>query len=765
MESDSTSSSVIPQHNRFGRELTMPQYGFQLRHIPLRQVLVVPFILQILLAVGLTGFFSLRNGQRAVQDLVNRLLLSTSNHVTQYLDNYLSVPISINQVNTNLLRQEVLPIDNSEAMGQHFWQQSLAHPRVSYIGLALPDGRYIGAGNWLDGYDIVIDETDRQGNTQTYTVDEQGNRIDAVYEYDYFPREESWYIRALERSDRFWDVSIEDVDPYYISAGVVQSVYDSDGTLMGVLSADLVLSDISETLAQLIPTGNSKLLILERDGQLVANADVDQLLVKSADDVQRLRLSEVDDPMIQAIAQTIQSEWGGLSAITDTQSFILGEGRDRYFIHIQAWQGELGLDWVVVLAIPEADFMEQIYANTRLTILLCGGALLIAIGMGWLTARWISRPIERFNATSQAIAEGDLSQAVEPHAINEINQLANGFNHMIQTLNHLIHQLENANADLEARVEERTAELRQILQQLQQAQWQLIHAEKMSSLSQLVAGVAHEINNPVGVIHGNLGHASAYMNGLLKLLQLYEDTIEDPPYAIQQACSELDTEFVRQDFPLLLQSMEVSTTRICAIVQSLRKFSRLDEADVKTVDIHEGLDSAVLILQNRLRGVGRYPTIQVEQDYQTLPMVECHSSQINQVFLNLLTNAIDAIHQRVDQTQGEPIRKPTIRIETRTVDEDWVTIAIHDTGIGIPDDIQSKLFDPFFSTKPVGQGTGLGLFVSYQIVVEEHRGELILTSMPEQGSTVVVKLSTTWLGEPIAPPPAILTDAELDELD
>ncbi len=750
MNSDKPSSDTVHPRHTTNQALKFPQLKLRVRNIPLRQVLVVPFVLQILLAVGLTGFFSLRNGQRTVHDLGNRLLNNTSDHITQYLNNYLSIPVSINQVNTNLLRQQVLPIDDFEVLGQHFWQQNQAYPTISYVGLALPDGRYVGAGRWLEDYDIVIDETDRQGNTLSYSVDDQGDRAAAVHNYTYFPRQESWYQNALGQSSHIWNISFENIEPAYISAAVVQPVYDQNGQLIGMLSADLVLSDISETLSRLNPTENSRLLILERNGKVVANANTQELLSDVDGSMQRLTLSEIEVPIIQTIAQYLQTDLDGLSAIATTQSVMIGKGRDRHFVQIQSWQGELGIDWIIILAIPETDFMEQIYANTRLTVYLCLGALLIAIGIGWLAARWISRPIEQLNQTSQAIADGDLSQIVESHAIDEIDQLADRFNQMTRTLHHLIHQLEDAKAGLEIRVEERTAELQQTLQQLQKAQWQLIHAEKMSSLSQLVAGVAHEINNPIGVIHGNLGHASAYVEGLLMLLQLYEDTTQNPSDAIQHLRDELDTDFVREDFPLLLQSMETSTARISAIVQSLRKFARLDEADIKPVDLHEGLDSAILILQNRLRGFGQSPTIQIERDYHTLPMVECHSSQINQVFLNLLTNAIDAIHVQSNQS-CQSGGESTIYITTHAIDTEWVAIAIRDTGSGIPREIQARLFDPFFSTKPIGEGRGLGLFVCYQIIVDEHQGKLDLISSPGEGSTFVVKLPIAWRGTLMTP--------------
>lgn len=720
--------------------------------VPLRQVLVVPFVVQVALAVGLTGYFSLRNGQRAVDDLADRLLINTSERINQYLNSYLAAPLGITQVNANLLERGILPATDLETIGQHFWQQSLAHPGISYIGLALPDGQYIGAGNWLEGHEIVVDQTQTTGQTLTYGVDEAGQRTEVVYEYEYFPTEEAWYQRAIASADPIWDVSVEYVEPSYISAGVVQALRNEDGELIGVQSADLILSDISATLDRLNPSENGHLLILEQDGDLVANADATELLVEQGDEIRQRNLAEVDAPVVQTIAHYIDTELGGLAAITEMQSFSIGRGRDRHFVKLTPWRDERGLDWVVVLAIPEADFMAQIYANTRTTVYLCLAALAIAILLGWYTARWIARPIERFNRASAAIALGDLNQTIPPQRIREMDLLATGFNHMSATLNQLIYELEAANSELEDRVERRTAELRRTLDQLQTAQLKLVQTEKMSSLSQLVAGVAHEINNPIGVISGNLDHAATYANGLLMLLGAYEQALQTPSLELQHLRNELDVEFVRTDFPRLLSSMQASTNRIRDIVLSLRNFSRLDEATVKRVNLHEGLDSALMILTSRLRGLGNYPSIQVNKTYGELPLVECHPSQINQVLLNLLNNAIDAIHHRVDGCPNFFCNFiPTLDLQTHCLDEHWVQVQITDNGSGIADSIQSKLFDPFFSSKPVGSGTGLGLFVSYQIVVELHGGELTFTSKPGEGSTFFITLPINLTEIPTPP--------------
>jgi two-component system, NtrC family, sensor kinase len=307
-------------------------------------------------------------------------------------------------------------------------------------------------------------------------------------------------------------------------------------------------------------------------------------------------------------------------------------------------------------------------------------------------------------------------------------------------------KLLQANDSLEHQVEERTAKLQQTLQELQQAQTHLIQSEKMSSLGQLVAGVAHEINNPVNFIHGNLQHANTYAHDLLRIVQLYTQHYPQPAPAIQQELTEIDLDFLIQDLPKLMDSMQVGSQRIRQIVLSLRNFSRLDEAELKPVDIHEGIDSTLMILGNRLKSKGDCPAIKVIRNYDTLPLVECCAGQLNQVFMNVLSNAIDAIEEA-----GSNQLAPCIQIETQVVSDRWARIQITDNGIGIPEGTQHQIFNPFFTTKEVGKGTGMGLAISYQIVTEGHRGSLNCHSKPGQGTTFVITIPCQRAGSVINP--------------
>lgn len=296
--------------------------------------------------------------------------------------------------------------------------------------------------------------------------------------------------------------------------------------------------------------------------------------------------------------------------------------------------------------------------------------------------------------------------------------------------------LEYYNRDLEQRVQERTQALTTALEDLKQTQAQLVQNEKMSGLGQLVAGIAHEINNPVGFIHGNLSHISRYCEALLELVNLYQRDCSDPSEAIQEVWDEYDIDFVCEDLPRMLASSKMGTDRIKNLVLSLRTFSRFDQAPVKAVNLHDGIESTLVILQHKLKG------IEIVKEYSALPPVECYASQMNQVFMNILANATYAVDSALEQNL---IDEPKIIIRTYLLPTETIMIEIYDNGPGLRPEIQSKIFDPFFTTKPVGDGTGLGLSISYQIIVEQHHGQLTCRSIPGQGTTFCIELPISIL--------------------
>ncbi|MBP0020046.1 MAG: HAMP domain-containing protein [Cyanobacteria bacterium SBLK] len=402
--------------------------------------------------------------------------------------------------------------------------------------------------------------------------------------------------------------------------------------------------------------------------------------------------------------------------------------------------------------------------STQLVITIL--ALLADIGLAILLGCALIEPTRRLQQTAREFAAGHWQARAEVFAPDEVGQLTETFNEMADSLAARDEKLAKRakeqqclNARLEAEIRERQqAEdalqrsqgqlkeqnqlLEQTLQALKSTQAQMIHNEKMSGLEQLVAGVAHEINNPVGFISGNLRHAHQYIKDLLGLMELYRVHFTELPSKIAEEAEAIDIDFIVTDLPKLLDSMESGTQRIESIVSSLHMFSHMDEAEFKAVDIHEGLDSTLMILQHRLKAQTQRPAIEIVRDYGDLPRVECYARQLNQVFMNILTNAIDALEETNEGRTYSEIQENPNRITLRTTGIvcDRVEIAIADNGAGIPPDIQPRIFEPFFTTKPVGKGTGLGMWISHQIVTEKHDGKLACTSVIGEGTEFIVSI-------------------------
>ena len=395
----------------------------------------------------------------------------------------------------------------------------------------------------------------------------------------------------------------------------------------------------------------------------------------------------------------------------------------------------------------------------------------------------VALPIQTRSGAIGAIAAGSCG-ITRPWSDREVELLEAVANQLAIAIEHAEMYETSQAVALEAQAQ--AQQLQCTLEELQQTQTQLIQSEKMSGLGQMVAGIAHEVNNPVNFIHGNLEYAHEYSNALLSLIDLYQEHYPEPNPAILERIEAIELDFLRSDFPSLLSSMLIGTERIHEIVQSLRNFSRLDEAQMKPVDIHEGIDSTLLILQHRLKANSGAFSIEIVKEYQELPQIECYASSLNQVFMNILSNAIDAVEERPDKVGKIEIRTELLTgdwkraianrgLGTQNLEQvrdlsagdrypglkscaymtphpaevcaaipgtiprsSFVIIRIRDNGYGIPEHLQNQLFDPFFTTKPVGKGTGLGLSISYQIVVEKHGGQLLCFSEPGGGTEFAI---------------------------
>lgn len=718
----------------------------RLPQLPLLAVLVVPFLLQIFTAVGLVGYFSFKNGQKAINDLANQLQREVSARVDQQLDAYLSLPHQINQINLTAIKQGMLDLHDLDNSGRYFWKQAQIFKQFGFIGYALEDNTNSGAWRWLKGHDAaIIYHPGGSLKDYTYEADQEGNRKKLLHVTDFYAPEEASYVQAVQAGKALW-TRIYTLDAFegYIAAAANVPIYDANQKLIGVLGIDLFLTEISAFLRQIKISSAGRVFIIERDGMLIGNSSVHPTYRVEQGKTYRIRATDSADPLIRATASQLQQQFNGFQEIQTSQQLTFQFNEGRQFVQIAPWQDTYGIDWLVVVVVPESDFMAEINANTRTTIGLCLAALAIASLLGIYTSGRITRSILQLGKASQAITAGDLNQQVPPSTIREVNGLAQLFNQMAFQLRASFLALEQANTELEDRVEARTAALTTTLEELRRTQAHMVQSEKMSALGQMVAGVAHEINNPINFIHANVDHAQTYAQDLTKLLQLYQKHYPAPVDEIRAALDAADLEFVKQDFAALLNSMKLGSQRISGIVRSLQTFSKLDEAGVKYTNLHEGIDSTLMLLQHRLKAQPQRRQIQVIRAYQNLPLIECYSGHINQVFMNIISNAIDAIEEAI--SSGKQF-EPTIIIRTGLDAQNQVKVHIIDNGVGIAATIRSRLFDPFFTTKPIGTGTGIGLAICYQIVTEIHKGSLECYSEMGQGAEFIITIPQAYQGK------------------
>lgn len=364
---------------------------------------------------------------------------------------------------------------------------------------------------------------------------------------------------------------------------------------------------------------------------------------------------------------------------------------------------------------------ETAYRDAAMRSLAYGIAMSILGTLLWFFFdKTVTKRASHLVETSKLLSRGNLAIRANLKGSDELYRIAVAFNQMAE------------------QIQKDREELEQTLRELKQAQGQLIQAEKMSGLGQIVAGVAHEVNNPINFISGNIPYVDRYVQDLLEVIEDYQEYYTNPVPKIKDKLEDIDFEFITDDLPKLLKSIHSGADRVQEIVMGLRTFSRLDEARDKIVDIHQSLDSTILFLQHRLHADKIIPKIDIIKSYNPLPKVECYAGQLNQVFFNILNNAIDVLLDRA--RNDREFEHPTICIRTTPIKNNWIQIAIADNGKGIEPETQKRIFDPFFTTKPVGSGTGLGLSIAYQVIVDRHGGRLSCYSTVGEGAEFIIEI-------------------------
>jgi signal transduction histidine kinase/DNA-binding response OmpR family regulator len=679
----------------------------QFKGLSLRLVLVLPFVLQVVGAVGLVGYLSFKNGQQAVNDLADRLMDKSSDLVSKHLDNYLETPQKLNQINLDAIAIGFLDLKNTQVAGHYFGKQLQAYPDLSFIGYALTTGEYVGAGRYMEGK-ITIDDLSpaTKGITYTYATDNLGNRTKIILiSDDYRPLEEDWYKDTVKAGKLQWtSIYNWDDNPDIWAATINSPIYDRNNRLLGVIGIDLTLSGISDFLQQLEVSPTAKTFIIERDGLLVGSSGSEKPFTLVDGVAKRFSALESSDSQIKATAKYLQQKFGNFQAIKEQQKLEFKLEGEQQFVRVTPWQDRYGLDWLVVTTIPESDFMAQINENNKTTILLCFVALLVAVLLGLLTSRWITQPILRLSEASVAIAKGNFERQVEVKGINELNVLSHSFNEMAQQLQASFtnlartnQELDSINEELEIRVEQRTNELEQAKNIAELAN---------RSKSEFLANMSHELRTP--------------LNAILGFSQLMNRETSLTP---QQ----------KENLGIINRSGE----HLLSLINDVLDLAKIESGKMTLYptdfDLYGLLDLIAEMLAMKAESKGLELIIERNND---LPRyINTDDKKLRQVLINLLGNAIKFTSQGSVTLRVSSVTRQESLAESHQ-EQMTIFFEIEDTGAGIAPEEIDTVFQAFTQTetgKKSQEGTGLGLPIS-QKFVELMGGEISVTSEVGQGT-------------------------------
>ena len=645
-------------------------------HTSLRVLIVVPFIVQIIAITALTGYLSYRNGQRAVNDVAGQLRNEVTIRIQERILSFIERPQLVNELNANAIATGELDLTDSRAMERHFWQQVQTFFPVTHSYLADTDGGFHGA-RWVDDYFqvFVIDE-ETEGIRHNYAADEQGNRGNLIREYEYDPRTRPWYLDAVEAGKPAWSTIYADNTTGRLAITAVQPIYNATGELQNVLGSSFIFTTVNEFLAGLRIGKTGETFIMERSGELVTTSTEAPIFIINEDGTERILASASENALIRQTAQyVLEQNAHSLSQINGTQQLDFNLNGERQFIQVTPLADERGLDWLIVVTIPESDFMEQINANTRTTVSLTIVALVVAILFGVVILRWVTEPVLDLNVAAEALTRGEWQEVVVVNRRDELGQLAQSFNSMAR-------QLKESFATLEAKNQE---------------------LERLNIMKdEFLANTSHELRTP--------------LNGIIGLAESMRDG----------AAGSISEEQEKN-----LSMIVSSGRRLATLVNDILDLAKMKHEELqlecKPVDIHQ-LTNIVLTLSQPL--IGNKP-LQLENTLlPNLPLVDADENRLQQIMHNLIGNAIKF-------TEAGLVKVSAQIVPDETHEHNMLQVTVTDTGIGIPADKQTTIFQSFEQvdasvTRAYG-GTGIGLAVTKQLV-NLHGGRIWVNSVVGEGS-------------------------------
>ncbi|MGL6340543.1 MAG: cache domain-containing protein, partial [Waterburya sp.] len=639
--------------------------------LPLRLLLVVSFIAQIFALVGLTGYLSLRNGQKAVNDLASQMRLNTTNYIDHHLDSYLSVPNKLNKINLEAVRLGLLKLDDFKRTEKYFLGQ-MKQFDVGYINYCNKEGEFIGVER-LEDNTFATHEVLKPDITDltSYKINSKGDRTSSEYEKNTGDtREEGWYADAAISRRPVWSEIYQWQDkPEILSISSSYPVFNSQEKFIGVIGVDLILSQIGHFLNQIQISPSTKLYIIERDGYLVADSETDLPYQVVKGEPQRIQTAKSSNPVIKATTQNLLQQYQSLENIKKaTQTEFMLED-ERHFVQVTPWQDELGLDWLIVITVPESDFMAQINANTRTTILLCLAALSVAILLGWYTSRWIARPIYILSEAATALAQGELDRQIAVGGTREIGVLSKAFNKMAQQLKSQFNSLANVNEELETRVKERTVELKAAKEAAEVAN---------KAKDRFLTNISQDLHTP---LKGILGYSKILQGNIIKIKpdEINNSNWEKIKY------SQLNN----------LKIIEQSSNYVFSLIGDILDFANIEankiELRYKKLNFAEFMNGIIGIV--KMQAVEK----NIHLEYQSLGNLPTYfwadEKRLRQVLIHLLNNSIKFTNQGkvIFKASAIDYSPPNYNLMARQT----IRFEIKDTGIGIASHEIEKIFQPF----------------------------------------------------------------------